>query len=122
MTLTLLLCGCLGMLGGLANSLLLENGFALPRIVLLEGGKRVWNPGFIGNLILGAIAALVVFMLGGSALPSLNAFGVSIVSGIGGGNLLTSIVQKYETNILKTQMEGLEQALKAATGGAARTL
>lgn len=115
MDLTPLWCALLGMLGGVANSLLLDSGFAVPRTVTLEEGKRIWNPGFIGNLVLGALASVVIYLMGASGLPLLNLYGVSILSGVGGGNLLASLVQKYESSILRVQTEMLERALKAAT-------
>lgn len=105
----------LGVIGGVANSLLLEDGFALPFVVVKEHNRRVWNPGFFSNVLLGAIAALATYLLGAYKLELLNQLGIALVSGIGGGNVLTSLMQKQQTSILKAQMEALEEAVKKAT-------
>ena len=45
-----------GMLGGVANSLLVEEGFVIPHFVR-NRERTVWKPGFLSNIILGGIAA-----------------------------------------------------------------
>jgi hypothetical protein len=102
----------LGLIGGLANSILIDKGFAFPRTLTTDDNRRIWDPGFFGNLTLGAIASVLVYYLGSSQLPSANQAAVSIISGIGGGNLLTSVVQKYEASLLQTKLEGLERTVR----------
>lgn len=105
----------MGMIGGVANSLLVEEGFAKPRRIIKGHDKVVWNPGFIGNVILGAIAAMATYLLGASELKLLSQLGIALVSGIGGGNVLNSLRQKEESSILKARMEALADALEQAT-------
>jgi len=102
----------MGVVGGVANSLLIEDGFALPYLITREHNRRVWHPGFMSNILLGAIAALATYLLGAYKLELLNQLGIALVSGIGGGNVLTSLMQKQQTTVLKAQMEALEEALK----------
>ncbi len=114
MILTLLASVLMGAIGGVANSLLVEEGFAKPRRVFKDQNKTVWNPGFLGNIILGAIAAMATYLLGASELKPLNQWGIALVSGVGGGNLLNSLRQKQETSILKAQIETLAEAVRRA--------
>jgi hypothetical protein len=104
----------MGIIGGLANSLLIEDGFALPLVVVDKQNRRVWRPGFISNVLLGAIAALATFLLGAYKLELFNQLGIALVSGVGGGNVLASLMQKQQSNVLKAQMEALEEVLRNA--------
>jgi hypothetical protein len=54
----------LGAVGGVANALISDNGFVLPKRET-AAGANVLRPGFIGNIILGAIAAVVFWGLYG---------------------------------------------------------
>jgi hypothetical protein len=102
----------IGMLGGVANSLLVEEGFVLPQLRNEEKKGKIFRPGFIGNMVLGGIAALATYLLGASRLEFLSQLGIALVSGVGGGNVLTSLMQKQETGVLKAQMEGLERTIR----------
>ena len=104
----------MGIIGGVANSLLIEDGFALPLVVVDKQNRRVWRPGFISNIVLGAIAALATYLLGAYKLELFNQLGIALVSGVGGGNVLTSLMQKQQSNVLKAQMEALEEVLRNA--------
>ena len=46
------------------NALLTDNGFVLPKYVVADPA-RVWKPGFLGNVIIGAAAAFVTWGLYG---------------------------------------------------------
>jgi hypothetical protein len=59
-------------------------------------------------------AALATYLLGAYKLELFNQLGIALVSGIGGGNVLTSLMQKQQSNVLKAQMEALEEALRNA--------
>lgn len=101
----------IGVLGGVANSLLVEGGFVFPQMANEEKKGKVWKPGFFGNMILGGIAALATFLLGASRLDFFSQLGIALVSGVGGGNVLASLMQKQEIGVLKAQMEGLERTI-----------
>jgi uncharacterized membrane protein YeaQ/YmgE (transglycosylase-associated protein family) len=100
-----------GMLGGIANSLLVEEGFVLPHFVRLES-HTVWKPGFLSNIILGGVAALATYALGASELKPLGQLGIALISGVGGGNILVSLMQKQETALLKTRIETFQGTVR----------
>lgn len=77
--------------------------------------RRVWHPGFISNILLGAIAALATYLLGAYKLEILNQLGIALVSGIGGGNVLTSLMQRQEATVLKARLEALEETVRSVT-------
>src|SRR5207253_959331 len=62
----LLLVGIAGALGGLLNSLVGGITLLLPQFAIVEG-SRVIVPGFLGNVLVGAIAAVLSYALYGSA-------------------------------------------------------
>ncbi len=103
----------MGMLGGVANSLLVEEGFVLPHLVRIEN-RTVWKPGFLSNISLGGIPALATYALGASELKPLGQLGIALISGIGGGNILVSLMQKQETALLKTRLDTMEGRVRAA--------
>src|SRR5438045_3646719 len=55
-----------GLVGGVANALMSDNGFVLP---MYEGkdGARILRPGYLGNMVIGGIAAVVSWGLYGPA-------------------------------------------------------
>lgn len=46
-----------GAIGGVVNAIVTDNGFILPRPNQTSGGARIWQPGFIGTVLVGAFAA-----------------------------------------------------------------
>lgn len=68
-----------GMVGGLANSFLTA---------------EEWKSVLIPNLVLGGVAALLLYFLGGSELDPMRQIGTALLAGLGGGNLLTSLRQR----------------------------
>jgi len=60
----ILLIAVLGALGGVANALMSDNGFALPRREA-SGGATILRPGFLGNIFLGALSAVIFWGLYG---------------------------------------------------------
>ena len=98
----LLVLAC-GGLGGLVNALLAGD------LHLPHREANIYSPGWIGNVVVGAVAALVFWGLYGSmarvAIIGTTAPGVpvaftiaelagSVVTGIGGGRILSSEVEK----------------------------
>ena len=97
-----------GAIGGVVNALISDNGFVIPKN---ENG--IVRPGVIGNVIVGAIGAVVSWglygpyaqasLLGGTSLsgPSgaafaltLSAFVGAILVGVGGSRFLTNEIDK----------------------------
>jgi hypothetical protein len=94
-----------GALGGLANALMSDNGFVLPKNEATPDGSSVWRPGVTGTVIVGAIAAVVSWALygagAGQSILSTTALeltwagaAAAVLVGVGGSRWLTSEVDK----------------------------
>jgi hypothetical protein len=107
------LCGAVG---GFVNSLLAGN-LHLPH----REDDTLYSPGWIGNVVVGAVAALVFWGLygplskvavigeGGSATKSVLTIAEvagSIVTGIGGGRILSNEVEKKALTKMKDELTG----------------
>jgi len=104
-----------GCFGGLVNTLI-AGEFRLPR---LDRRAKIWRPGWIGNVIVGGTAALVFWGLYGP-VATIQLTGNSdahlslhvgelvgaILTGIGGGRLLTAEVDR---RVLQKEKSALEQ-------------
>lgn len=84
--LILLFVALAGGLGGIVNSLLTDNGFALPK---LDAG--ILRPGVVGNVILGAFGAAVTWGLYGP-LKDAVIFGVHPENEVGASLTITALV------------------------------
>lgn len=100
-----------GALGGIINALVSDNGFIRPREERLENVK-ILRPGFLGNMLVGAVAAFTSWGLYGAysgvmvfssssgiAVSSeigltISAIAGAILVGIGGARWLTNEVDK----------------------------
>lgn len=97
-----------GAVGGIINALLSDSGVFLPGTYEVEG-RRIWKPGALGNMLLGAAAAFITWGLYGpfsqymlippSAAPdgpflALETLVGALVAGAGGSRVITSEVEK----------------------------
>ncbi len=99
-----------GAVGGVVNALLTDNGFILPEKEQ-QGNTKIIRPGFLVNIFIGGIAALIswglygpfaqVFIIGGTNDPNIVTTGLSLSSvvggllvGVGGARWLTNEVDK----------------------------
>jgi hypothetical protein len=97
-----------GALGGILNAFISDKGLQRPQTINTDQG-RVWQPGWIGNVGIGAIGAGVSYMLygpaaqatviGGADTPSpfvlsVAALGTAILTGLAGSRWLTAEVEK----------------------------
>ena len=92
-----------GGLGGVVNALLSDNGFVTPK-----WKRSVWCPGFVANVLLGAVAAFISWVLYGSGAGvelgqigersaislRFSALAGAFVVGIAGAKWLTGEVDK----------------------------
>ena len=91
-----------GALGGVVNALLTDNGFVLPKLL-----KRIWCPGFLSNILIGAFSAFASWSFYGSGagvdlatdantLISLrfSALAGAFLVGVAGSRWLTNEVDK----------------------------
>lgn len=106
-----------GATGGLINAMITDNGFFCPRVEQVKS-IRVVRPGFVGNVFVGAVTAVISWGLYGpfaeanllenhklSLTPS--TFAGAILIGVAGAKWLTSEVDK---RLLKA---AVSQAAKA---------
>ena len=118
--LALLWIGGAGALGGLVNCAI-SGEFHLPEF---DTTARVYRPGWIGNIIIGIVAAIVVWGGYGGPGSTVALFAnstdaldlktgqviVSIVIGIGGGKILTSLAQQQAEKVAKEKLtDALQQ-------------
>ena len=90
-----------GALGGLLNAYLQDGGFKLPGFQVLVDGQRIFRPGFLGNVLVGLVAAVVMWGLYGTPSPPAGVHwqwaghvAASILAGVGGSRVLTSQIDK----------------------------
>lgn len=118
----LLVLAC-GGLGGLVNALLAGD------LHLPHREENIYSPGWIGNVVVGAVAALVFWGLYGPmakvaiigtavsnvpAVFTIAELAGSVVTGIGGGRILSSDVEKRTLSNMK---DSLAEALSKRLGG-----
>lgn len=121
----------LGALGGLANCFG-SGEFSLPR---LDSGSGVWRPGWVGNVVVGSVAALVTWGVYGpmASYDLVNQTGPkmaitvghlfsSIIVGFGGGKFLTLLTENQaqrvvSRNLSETVSNLTEQESSASDGG-----
>jgi hypothetical protein len=99
-----------GGVGGAINALMTDNGFVLPKSAATDDG-RILRPGFLGNILIGGVAALISWglygpfaahpLIGASAVASsepvmlsLSGFVGAVLVGVGGARWLTNEVDK----------------------------
>jgi hypothetical protein len=106
--------GVMGAIGGITNCAI-TGEFVSPKF---EAG--IWRPGWLGNVVVGIVAAIVVLGLN-SPLGPIDIFKVnssdphlsisqllsSIVIGLGGGNILTQMAQKQAERLAKDTLASL---------------
>ena len=103
----------LGALGGIANSTI-TGEFTLPELDL---ENNLWKPGWLGNVLVGALTAVVIAGMYGPMAqydiiqdkgtpPSLKLSELmgAVVIGMGGGNILTQLAQKQAERISKINL------------------
>lgn len=132
----MLLCIFLaGAVGGAVNALMTDNGFLLPQKASLDDSTSVLRPGFIGNMFIGAVAAVVSWGLYGplsavaivgtqqapAAGTTLDQIGLSLASltgavliGVGGARWLPSEVDKSLLRATAAQAAGAQPSPAAS--------
>ncbi|TLS38312.1 DUF4257 domain-containing protein [Pseudalkalibacillus caeni] len=95
--------GC-GILGGIANLLNNEESFVMPRIFKDSNGNSRLLPGFLKELILGAIAGPLLAFPMNETLPWFNLITMSLIGGMGGSSILTALASR-QLNRLKAEIE-----------------
>jgi len=90
-----------GLIGGLVNALIQDGGFKLPGKVTLANNQVILLPGAIGNMLLGTVAAMIMWGLYGAPSPPPGVkwqwaghVAASALAGIGGCKVLTNEIEK----------------------------
>ena len=115
-----------GAVGGLVNAYFAREGLVRWRTQRLPSGETVWQPGFLGNVGIGAITALVLAGLysplalvqigaeTGAYQLTVGGLMGALLSGIGGARLLTNEVNRRFEGITREQLtKALEEWSKA---------
>ena len=120
-----------GLIGGLLNAFFAHEGFVLSRLERLPDGRRIWRPGFLGNMMVGAVTALVMAALYSplgsvpiGALPSatghpltLGSLAGALLAGIGGARLLTNEVDRRLAHVTEERLVRLIDEWTRTEGG-----
>jgi hypothetical protein len=94
-----------GGVGGVVNALMTDNGFLLPKSEQTSTGTTVLRPGYLGNVIIGAVAAVTSWGLYGP---------LSAVSVVGTQNALAATAPET----IGLSLASLVGALLVGVGGA----
>lgn len=124
-----------GAVGGIVNALMTDNGFILPKSEDVDGKTTVLRPGYIGNIVIGAIGAVISWGLYGplssvliagtpealKANVSPEKVGLSLASlvgavmiGVAGARWLTSEVDKNLLKAAASQAAGSQPSVDAS--------
>jgi hypothetical protein len=109
-----------GALGGVANALLTDNGFILPKLK-----HKIWCPGFLSNVLLGAFSAFASWAFYGSGASieltqlreqsaislKFSALAGAFLVGVAGARWLTNEVDKklLKESVVETARKGISE-------------
>jgi len=93
-----------GAVGGLTSGFQVDRGFTMPQFIENDDRGRIWHPGFLGNMLTGAVAAVISWVLygqssqaliGTAGLPmTLSTMGAAFIVGLSGSGWLANAVGK----------------------------
>ena len=131
----LVLVAVAGALGGVVNAFISDNGFLMPKSEPTTTGSTVLRPGYIGNVLVGSVAALVSWGLYGplSAFPvvgtaealaanvspekvglPLSSLVGALMVGVGGARWLSSEVDKNLLRATAAEAAGKQSSTEAS--------
>jgi hypothetical protein len=105
-----------GALGGFGLGLLQEKGLALPRPIR-ESGATFVNLGFIGDVLIGALAAMLMYALNPPD-GLLEMIATSIPAGIGGSGVFKGYLESSKASMQASRAEMYRAAAWDAMRGA----
>lgn len=94
-----------GGLGGLTNALLLNKDLLIPKISRDSEGRLAVSVGSLGNVLIGAMAGFLTWLLGANDLPAIKQIGLCILAGIGGGNIILSMLQNKQLTLQESKLK-----------------
>lgn len=95
----------MGLVGGVINCLMFEDGFSSPYVFTNKKGKKSWNPGFLSNIFLGITASFLAWAFGAYELNWIRQAGICLLAGIGGGNVISTYLKKQQLSVAETKAE-----------------
>jgi len=107
-----------GVIGGFLNALFTENGLLLPRFE--RNGHRILQLGFLGNIVIGAIAGAVSCALAGIFRPKLTlpqlimAAANALLVAVSGARWLTNESDKRSLTVAASKAAASDKDLKKA--------
>ena len=132
-----------GAVGGIVNALISDNGFVLPKAVPPDPqGTQIIRPGFLGNVLMGGVAAMISWGLYGSSSSecvvgcgtaptstptplaglTLASLVGAVLVGIGGARWLTNEVDKKLLKATALAASTADQAARIAVAAPAEAL
>lgn len=109
-----------GLVGGLLNALFAAEGFILWRVDTLPDGRTIWRPGFVGNVVVGGVTAIVLAALysplGSIKLPG-TTYDLTLAElGLGGARLLTHEIGRHYDHLAQQQAKAALGSLATPEG------
>jgi uncharacterized membrane protein YeaQ/YmgE (transglycosylase-associated protein family) len=101
-----------GLGGGVANSLLLEENSLILPAIRTEAGRRRLDLGFLSNVALGVAAAFLPYLFGVSKLSHHQQLGMSLVAAIGGASFINTFIQRNQTRLVVAQLDAVQRMLR----------
>lgn len=98
-------------MGGILNCLIIQRQFLFPRIIKDEHGQRSWDPGFLSPIFVGGVAGVIIYLLDLTPPPFGKQFAMSVLAGLGGGNILISLMEKHQITLLQRKTDKLGEAI-----------
>jgi hypothetical protein len=103
-----------GAIGGILNALILDGGFKNGIWQTLNEEQKIYRPGWGGNVLIGMVAAFVIWVLYGtietaSVKDLLRQIGGSVLVGVGGSRV---ILKEIDNRILGASKDELTKALQ----------
>lgn len=112
----LMVAALFGALGGFGLSLVQEKGLALPRPIR-ESGVTFVNLGFIGDVLIGALAAMLMYALNPPD-DLLGMIATTIPAGIGGSGVFKGYLESSKASMQANRAEMYRVAAWDAMRGA----
>jgi len=103
----------LGAVGGIIFALLMDKGLTLPSKVYDNEKLIMLNFGFLADLIIGGVAAALVYALNPPVSP-LIFVAIGVISGVGGKAVMTGYIKSKESDEEKQKKVLLAERYRAA--------
>ncbi len=100
--------------GGFLNCMLFSGGFVMPKFIN-ENGEWVCRPGFFGNIAMGAAAGFLIDVFLASGVGGSKEIALVVLGGIGGGNVLISLLQQHIIKVTEEKAKALAKVAKEVT-------